>query len=537
MNIQLALPADYTCLWKSGASQWVLREGLAGQKSVPVNASPFVLGRALNCQLVFPSAGPRAKGVSRWHCHIVEQGGNPLLRDGSFQVIPETGSRKPSAAGTLLNGSRISKPEPMTEGDEIGLGPWRLKVEKLKEPSVNADELFEKPRARKSGTLDAGDPRFLRAFADMEGLFRQMIAAQGADERMLAILNCAQQKIRSAGVAAILAVGSGGKISVRMAVQRFLGQVFDFQFSSGLLRKLEPGSYYLLEAVIADRTRSQAAKGISSGLVLPLAGLDSAAGYLYMDNRDNGMSFGMEDLFMAGALAGVAALQLAAEKQDALAVIEENLKEHFDSDAAWKIAEECRADPAALALSKRQAVVLCADIQGFGDLANKGSPAELGRALNEFYRLSAECIHRHGGIVDRFVGDSALGVFGAHPFKESTLERANPAAQAARAGRDLISEWRMRTAPKEWYAMALRAGLAYGEVTAGNFGFKGRIEYGVIGGAVGEAMRIEKLARPNGIALSDAAKEALGPEFRCESGGEAEIKGHGLVKVWHLAPW
>lgn len=59
MKIQLALPADYTCVWKSGDSQRLLREGLAGQKTVPVGASPFVLGRALDCRLVFPSTGPK----------------------------------------------------------------------------------------------------------------------------------------------------------------------------------------------------------------------------------------------------------------------------------------------------------------------------------------------------------------------------------------------------------------------------------------------------------------------------------------------
>ncbi len=123
-------------------------------------------------------------------------------------------------------------------------------------------------------------------------------------------------------------------------------------------------------------------------------------------------------------------------------------------------------------------------------------PTEVVRLLNKFFRVVIEAIESEGGLVNKFEGDAALGVFGA------PIESPDPAGAALRAARKLCQRLE-REVPEIGFGIGVSAGKA----VAGNVGAEQRFEYTVIGDPVNEAARLSELAKERSARLiaSDAA--------------------------------
>jgi class 3 adenylate cyclase len=149
----------------------------------------------------------------------------------------------------------------------------------------------------------------------------------------------------------------------------------------------------------------------------------------------------------------------------------------------------------------RQVTVLFADISGFTALAERLGPAELHENMRAAWDVIADEIRANGGLIEKYIGDAVVAVFGAvgavavdHPEQAqraaldivAALERTN-AAIADRTGRRL----------------ALRIGLNSGIAVAGTIGDR-QSEFGVLGDAVNVAARLEQAAEPGEILIGDA---------------------------------
>ena len=149
--------------------------------------------------------------------------------------------------------------------------------------------------------------------------------------------------------------------------------------------------------------------------------------------------------------------------------------------------------------SRRQdAAVLFADIQGFTALTETMDPAAATDLLNEFRRRVTLPIRAHGGMLDKFIGDAVMAVFG-------TPEPGPGDARAAvLAGLDMlagIAEWNQGRAGQGESPVKVGIGIHYGTVVAGVLGDDERLEYTVIGDTVNVAQRIERLTRELGEGL------------------------------------
>lgn len=163
------------------------------------------------------------------------------------------------------------------------------------------------------------------------------------------------------------------------------------------------------------------------------------------------------------------------------------------------------------------ATLLVCDLRGFSRLCQKLPPKLLVGLLNDYLTAMVEVIQRHGGIVDKFVGDMVLAVFG-HPVPLEHEQRI-----ALNAARDMIARCdelneQLRLGPE----LRLRnsIGLHSGPILAGNIGSPERMEYTVMGHSVNVASRIERLTRPLGVRL------AASMDFALKHG-----QGHGLATV------
>jgi adenylate cyclase len=139
------------------------------------------------------------------------------------------------------------------------------------------------------------------------------------------------------------------------------------------------------------------------------------------------------------------------------------------------------------------ASVLFVDLVGSTTYAASRSPAEVVRMLNRFFGVVVDEVGRHHGLVNKFIGDAVLAVFGA------PAPLADHAAAALEAARSIA----VRLAA-EVPEVGAGIGVATGPVVAGNVGHEQRYEYTVIGDAVNSASRLTDLAKelPGGIVAS-----------------------------------
>ena len=173
------------------------------------------------------------------------------------------------------------------------------------------------------------------------------------------------------------------------------------------------------------------------------------------------------------------------------------------------------------------AVILMADIRSFTEKCLRIDPKQIGTDLSSYLDAVVDVIHRHGGFVDKFIGDAVLAVWGVTP-EEENLE-----AKALACARDMVGVAAgLRFAGE---SIEIGVGLARGRVFVGNVGGDGKRQFTVLGPAVNLASRLESECKPLGarIVAGEDFYEAL-PAMEKESLRRQEgraIKGVGLQAV------
>jgi class 3 adenylate cyclase len=153
-----------------------------------------------------------------------------------------------------------------------------------------------------------------------------------------------------------------------------------------------------------------------------------------------------------------------------------------------------------LANQKRLVTILFADIRGFTSLSETLSPDEMVPMLNEYFDAMVNVIQKHHGVVDKFIGDAIMAVFGlTQPRERSTLD----ATRAAIEMREEVEKLMAHRSSLGMPVFSIGIGLNTGEILAGNIGSENRKDYTVIGDAVNVASRLQTLAKENQIIASE----------------------------------
>lgn len=226
----------------------------------------------------------------------------------------------------------------------------------------------------------------------------------------------------------------------------------------------------------------------------------------------------------------------ALETSEATLARESRIRADLSRYLSPEVVEEVIHHPEKLRLGgeRRVVTVLFADISGFLSLAERLPPETLVAILNELFTIGTEIVMRRGGIVDKFIGDCIMAVFGVPEPLESHARAAVLAAE------DLL-RW-LEAGNRRWektygVTLSLTIGIHSGPVVAGNIGSEKRLEYTVIGDTVNVASRLESLARPGQILVSEATRQALGDEFECEAAGLHTVSGRsGATLVFRINP-
>lgn len=181
---------------------------------------------------------------------------------------------------------------------------------------------------------------------------------------------------------------------------------------------------------------------------------------------------------------------------------------------------------------RRRVTVLFADVRGFTDFAARVRAEDATEALNEVFTDLQDCVHREGGIVNKFLGDGAMALFGA-PLEREGHEAA--ACRAALRAQQALARTAARRRGAGLEALGVGMGINTGEVVAGCLGSKDRTEYTVIGSPVNIAARLEKSAEPGQVLVGPETGAAVEEEFSLEEMGEHSFRGvRGPVRVRSL---
>ncbi|MBN3754448.1 AAA family ATPase [Paraburkholderia sp. Tr-20389] len=177
---------------------------------------------------------------------------------------------------------------------------------------------------------------------------------------------------------------------------------------------------------------------------------------------------------------------------------------------------------------RRQVAVLFADLCGFTDLSRKLDPEELLVVLDGYFEQVDAIVERHGGHIDKHVGDCVMAVFGAPRSHGNDPERAVRAALAMIDAIPALSRTLARP-------LSIHVGIAVGQVVASGMGSTAHREYTVTGDTVNLASRLTDAAGPGEILISEAVWRALADRLDCAARGALAVKGFAEpVSVWRL---
>jgi adenylate cyclase len=468
------------------------------------------IGRALENDIVLQHAF-----ISRRHARVELRGREAWVRDLD------------SRNGLSVNRLRV-KEELLNDGDQIQIGPYELRYEERAAQSVVLDDskyfpvTFGEGREVKAGEL----PELALGLREFYRISKRLSSIVDLRDLLHAVVEEALLIVPAQR--ALLMLQQGSELVPRVVHPPDLG---DVAISSTIARKALEGEAVLTRDALLDFAGVQSIVGanIRSALCVPFLSEGRTTGLLYLDSAGRDQ-FGDRERDLLAAVANYAAMNIErARLTDELRQQAERrqLFERFVSpnivhDVASYFTEHGRLrEPQELMVS-----VLFADIRNFSTLSERLSPRAMQDLLNEYLHEMTEVIFKHGGTLDKYIGDGIMALFGAPQFT-AVDDPSKFAISAVNTALDMIDAHRllMERLNDPTRRFDFRIGINTGLVFAGFFGTRQRLEYTVIGDTVNTASRLEGRAEPNTVLISEATHQALGARFRVQEMGDYQLKG------------
>jgi adenylate cyclase len=238
-------------------------------------------------------------------------------------------------------------------------------------------------------------------------------------------------------------------------------------------------------------------------------------------------------MFACGVIAGAVGTQLRRQFESSIAAASarDRVTNLFGQHVSPQVVERLLAAGSTAGSDTRRVAVMFVDIRGFTAAASVRTPQEVVERLDTAFAVLVDIVDRNGGIVNKFLGDGFLALFGA-PFDDP-----HAAQSAVTAGREMLVAIEQQNTGHDW-PLRIGIGLHLGNVVAGNVGSPRRKEYTVIGDTVNLASRIEGLNKEFGsqLLISDAVHQDISDVAGAASLGDVPVRGYEQpVRIWRLA--
>jgi len=206
-------------------------------------------------------------------------------------------------------------------------------------------------------------------------------------------------------------------------------------------------------------------------------------------------------------------------------VFHDRLKPYVGSQIADRIVD---GDETILRPEYRVVTVLFADIRSFTSLSEEKSPDEVIDMLNEYFDRMVREVYRYHGVLDKFIGDELMAVFGfMTPSEQGPLDAMRAALGMKKSMAQLMQE--RESQDKSVFQIGI--GINTGEAIAGSLGSRDRMDYTVIGDTVNVASRLESMAKGGEILVSESMYRACKDIVGMSKRGSIEVKNRTMPVI------
>jgi adenylate cyclase len=208
--------------------------------------------------------------------------------------------------------------------------------------------------------------------------------------------------------------------------------------------------------------------------------------------------------------------------------IEKTFRKYIDGKIAERILSGVETEVRIEGLSVN-AVALFVDIRGFTSASEKTAPSDVVKMLNEFFERMVKIVQRNGGVIDKFIGDNMMAVWGV-PYAVEGAE-----IKAVTAGLAMIKEvenWNRELRTHNFGDIGIGIGINAGQMIAGSLGSSDHMEYTVIGDAVNTAQRAESIAQKQQLVVTDVMYERVKHLVLATALAPVKIKGKENLQNW-----
>ena len=200
------------------------------------------------------------------------------------------------------------------------------------------------------------------------------------------------------------------------------------------------------------------------------------------------------------------------------------------------VINELLKDPTKLKLGgdKKDLTVMFSDIRGFTTISEKLTPEELVHLLNEYLTAMTDIVFKYEGLLDKYIGDAIMAVFGA------PVDQPDHALRSCRTALEMMAT--LKGLQQKWAAegrpfVDIGVGINSGDMVVGNMGSNMRFDYTVMGDNVNLSSRLEGINKEYGthIVISEFTYEVVKEEVFCRELDAVRVKGKKLpVKIYEL---
>ena len=483
--------------------------------------------------------------VSRKHSQIDRVGQDFVLRDLG------------SSNGTFVNGTRIFGPTRLKDGDEVVIGTSKMEFRIGGADEGNAEIVHMEPagaplegivaRVAAKASFAPVDqvPDVQQLKRDYERLrighefSRYVRLERDLGELLSRILSIAFDLIPADSGVILLREPATQELVIQSMRQRKPGQG-KVLVSDTLLKQVQATHQGVLtsDAISDERfasSQSIIALGVRSAMAVPLLSGDEVKGIMFLDSRERVAAFTTKDLEVLSAIAAQASVAL--ENSDYARALERKAEQRAQLSRFLSPALVEQAARGALELAKggqlTELTILFSDIRGFTSMSEKLPAQEVVTVLNDYFELMVDVLFEHGGILDKFIGDALMGLWGAPVRRPDDATRA---VQAAVQMRTKLHEFNAERSLDGKQPLQIGIGLHTGQVVVGNMGSSKALSYTAIGDGVNLASRLCGVAREQMIVISEECAAKAGKDrFLLDPLPPAKVKNREApVQIWSV---
>src|SRR5215468_4871315 len=274
-------------------------------------------------------------------------------------------------------------------------------------------------------------------------------------------------------------------------------------------------------------SKSIVANHVQSIIASPIVGPRGLLGIIYADRYDVLESFDADDLDLLNSVSVHMGIAINTVINYERLQKQAQARSSFERFLPRQVVDQILRSPEEVKLGgvRQKVTALFADIRNFTSLSETSTPELIVNLLNQYFSTVSEIIFKHSGTLDKYMGDGLMALFGAPYAGELDAVKAVRAAVEMQRAMAIFND---RLRADDLPPIRIGIGINTGPAIVGYIGSETRLDYTAIGDTVNTAARLEGLAQPGQIVISENTMQALDETFTLRSLGTERLKGKNV---------